>query len=88
MSSKKSTRKSPGQSATLYKPGTKKTGIDGNKWVISETTNGIKRWKLYRNITKKPTKKVAKKVTKKGIVNQSNAKSALIYTKPGIFHTS
>ena len=29
-------RKSPEQSATLYKLGTKKTGNDENKWIIVE----------------------------------------------------
>ena len=38
-------RKSPSQSATLYKVGTKKKGIDGNIWIIVENVNGVKRWK-------------------------------------------
>ena len=57
-------RKSPIQSATLYKVGTKKTGLDGNIWIIIETTNGIKRWKLHR-IPKKISKKTSKKTSKK-----------------------
>jgi hypothetical protein len=44
----KTTRKSPEQSATLYKVGTKKTGNDGNTWIIDETNTGVKRWKLFR----------------------------------------
>jgi hypothetical protein len=45
-------RPSPSTSATLYKVGTKKTGNDGNQWIVEENKNNIKRWKLY----KKPTK--------------------------------
>jgi hypothetical protein len=46
-----STRKSPAQSATLYALGTKKIGLDGNQWIITETKNGVKRWKMHRNKT-------------------------------------
>ena len=38
----------PTESATLYKVGIKKIGSDGNKWIIAENKNGIKRWKLYK----------------------------------------
>ena len=41
-------RPSPIESATLYKVGIKKIGSDGNKWIIAENKNGIKRWKLYK----------------------------------------
>jgi hypothetical protein len=51
---------SPSESATLYKVGAKKTGNDGNKWIIAENTNGVKRWKLYKKET--PEKKTIKKV--------------------------
>lgn len=54
-------RKSPTESATLYKLGTKKKGNDGNLWVIAENINGIKRWKLNRKVSKKISKKVSKK---------------------------
>jgi len=53
-------RPSPSESATLYKVGAKKTGNDGNKWIIAENTNGVKRWKLYKKET--PEKKTIKKV--------------------------
>ena len=39
-----STRKSPEQSATLYRVGTVKKGNDNNLWVIKKTSNGVKRW--------------------------------------------
>lgn len=44
-------RQSPTESATLYKIGTKKTGNDGNIWIIAENIKGIKRWKLYKKKT-------------------------------------
>ena len=49
-------RPSPSQSATLYKTGTKKTGNDGNKWIIAKNKNAIKYWKWY-------TKAVLKKIS-------------------------
>ena len=45
------TRKAPTASATLFKPGTTKTGNDGNKWAIVADTRGVQRWQLK----KKPT---------------------------------
>ena len=41
-------RKSPTQSATLYKVGTKKKGNDGNTWIVVMNKNRVKRWKLYK----------------------------------------
>jgi len=43
-------RVGPIQSATLYKVGTIKIGNDGNKWIIAETKDGIKRWQKYKKI--------------------------------------
>lgn len=54
-------RPSPTESATLYKVGTVKTGNDGNKWIISESSNGVKRWKLYRKVGSKKGKVGSKK---------------------------
>ena len=54
-------RKSPTQSATLYKMGTKKNGNDGNIWIVMEASNGVKRWKLF----KKPTTILIKKTLSK-----------------------
>jgi hypothetical protein len=50
------TRKSPEQSATLYKVGTVRTGNDSNRWVIKKASNGVKRWVKLNNFTfgKKP----------------------------------
>ena len=41
-------RKSPIQSATLYKVGTKKRGIDKNIWIVNTNKNNIKRWVLFK----------------------------------------
>ncbi len=54
-------RKSPTDSATLYKIGTKKKGNDGNIWVIVENKNKVKRWQLYKNpINKMENNKLVK----------------------------
>lgn len=45
------TRKAPAASATLFKPGTTKTGNDGNKWAIVVDRRGVKRW---QHTKKKP----------------------------------
>ena len=37
-------RKSPKQSATLFKIGTVRKGLDGNRWVVKKTISGVKRW--------------------------------------------
>jgi hypothetical protein len=71
-------RPSPNESATLYKIGTKKSGNDGNKWIITENINGVKRWKLYKKQTskkvssKKPTLK--KPTTKKPTLKKPTLK--------------
>ena len=41
---KKEMRPSPMQSATLFKPGTKKKGSNGKLWVVQLTKNRIHRW--------------------------------------------
>jgi hypothetical protein len=41
-------RKSPVDSATIYSKDTVKKGLDGNKWIVSITNTGIKRWKKYK----------------------------------------
>ena len=54
------TRSSPTESATLYKVGVKKKGNDGNIWIISENKNNVKRWKLYKKMTKTTNDKLIK----------------------------
>jgi len=85
------TRKSPEKSATLYKLGTKKKGLDGNIWIIKESVNGVKRWTLYRKqdykiqVSKKKTKNESskkgssKKMSKKGSKNKPKKKSLETY---------
>jgi hypothetical protein len=57
-------RPSPSSSATLYKTGTIKTGNDGNKWIIVENKNGVKRWQLYKKSSKISSKKSSKILSK------------------------
>lgn len=45
-------RKGPAQSATTFKFGTKKRGLDGGIWEIARTKDGVKRW----NKVSKPRK--------------------------------
>lgn len=67
-SKSKKERPSPTASATLYKVNTKKTGNDGNTWIVTENKNKIKRWKLLRKKnyqkSKSKTKKKMKSKTK------------------------
>ena len=58
-------RKSPTKSATLYKEGVKKTGNDGNIWIIQSNKNGVKKWVLYKKVSKKVSKKSSNKVSNK-----------------------
>ena len=77
-----SDRKSPSKSATLYKVGTKKTGNDGNKWIVETNKNKVKRWVLYKKVSKKISKKPSVKVSK----NQSISLSKISYPS-GIFNS-
>ena len=53
MTLKTKKRKSPTESATKYKIGTKKLGNDGNMWVIISTQSGTHRWKKIASNTRK-----------------------------------
>jgi hypothetical protein len=53
-------RQSPKESATLFKVGTKKKGLDKNTWIISKDINGVQRWKLFE---KSPTNKQLDKLS-------------------------
>ena len=62
----KGTEPSPkglGYCAHCEKIGKIKKGLDGNKWIISTTSQGVKRWIKYNN--KKNTKKSTQKSTQK-----------------------
>jgi hypothetical protein len=45
-------RPSPSESATFFKLGTIKIGNNKNKWIITETKSGIKRWSKYEKKSK------------------------------------
>ena len=51
MAAASGTRKAPIASATLFKPGTTKTGNDGNRWVIVADTRGVQRWQPKKKST-------------------------------------
>ena len=42
-----SKRKGPIESATLFTVGTKKWGLDGKQWIVTESSTGVKRWSPY-----------------------------------------
>ena len=46
---RKTDRKSPSESATLFPKGTKKKGNDGNMWIITVTKKGVHRWSKYND---------------------------------------
>lgn len=80
-----SIRKSPIQSATLYKIGTKKKGNDGNIWIIVENKNNVKRWQLYRKPTKIKTKSsVSNKKASRTKTKSSNRKQSKNKTKSSL----
>jgi hypothetical protein len=67
-------RPSPSQSATLYIAGKKKTGNDGNIWIVDQNKNGIHRWKIF----KKPTRIGSRKGSiKKGSIKGSKKKGSI-----------
>ena len=62
-----SLRKSPIQSATLYKVGTKKKGNDGNTWIIVTNKNNINKWQRVNKKSKNEPIKESKKDIKESI---------------------
>ena len=80
----KKKRKGPEESATLYSVGKKKTGNDGNKWIVAENKRGIKRWKLYRKVSKKVSnkRKVSKKESRKRRVSKMTPESRKAWQMP------
>lgn len=69
------TRQSPTESATSFPINTKRRGNDKNMWIVTKTSNNVKRWKRFNN---KPSKKASTLPigtrTKKWIVVKSNNK--------------
>jgi len=41
-------RMGPSESATKFKPGTKKKGNDGNMWIIVKNKNGVHQWRKFK----------------------------------------
>jgi hypothetical protein len=80
-----SERKSPSKSATLYKIGIKKKGNDGNTWIIVADKNNVKRWSLYKKVSKKSSKKVYRTVSKKYAEKRNSKK---VYIKDITDHKS
>ena len=46
---RKTDRKSPSESATLFPKGKKKKGNDGNMWIVTVTKKGVHRWSKYKS---------------------------------------
>ena len=67
-------RRSPTQSATLFRLGTVKKGNDNNLWKIIKTKNGVKRWQKISSNTKKTTNKSSRKVRKSRSKGKKNIK--------------
>lgn len=61
MESKK--RKSPTESATIYKVGTELKGNDGNMWKIVKTKSGVQRWIPVKLNEKKLDSKISWRIT-------------------------
>ena len=51
---KKTIRKGPTESATLFSEGTTKLGNDGNTWIIVVTDAGVHRWSRVKKQTSEP----------------------------------
>jgi len=58
-------RKSPTESATLFKKGTIKKGNDGNRWTIVTNARGVQRWQKVQVQGANASKKLMKNKTKK-----------------------
>jgi len=58
---KKAVRKSPAESATLFKVGTVRKGLDGNYWSIAQASNGTNRWMKVKEQAGLMKRKVANK---------------------------
>ena len=64
------TRKSPKESATMFNINFFKKGLDGNLYIISKRSNGVKYWKKSNNEEKKYIKEL-EKIDKKEIHDPS-----------------
>ena len=73
-------RKGPTESATKFTIGTIKKGNDGNKWIIIQSKNGVKRWK---KIEIKNSKKTVKSKNTKKTLKIKNSKDYLTHDNGG-----
>ena len=77
------TRKAPTASATLFKPGTTKTGNDGNKWTIVADTRGVQRWrKIDGTMRKNRTMKRRKNKSARVLAMEADPESVWGKNKP------
>lgn len=74
--SKSSGRKGPEDSATNYKEGKRKKGLNNEWWVVSVNKNGTHRWVRHVKAASKPRKSSAKKSSKKSSVKRSSKKAS------------
>lgn len=65
-------RQSPKESATKFDVGKRKKGLDGNFWVVTKTSAGVKRWQKCSSKTTTETRKKSAPKNKK----QQNKKSS------------
>lgn len=80
-------RPSPSQSATLYNVGSKKTGNDGNIWIVTENVNGVKRWKLFKKPIRNGSKKESNKTkgsVKKYYTHNNGGRPYMVQIQDGI----
>jgi hypothetical protein len=56
-----------GYCAHAEKVGTTKKGLDGNKWIISQTSSGTRRWTKLKDTSKRSTTKSVAKSAKKTV---------------------
>jgi hypothetical protein len=76
------TRKAPTASATLFKPGTTKTGNDGNKWTIVADTRGVQRWQLKKKLTTATTMKRRKNKSARVLAMEADPNTVWGKNKP------
>jgi len=72
----KKNRKSPSQSATLYKEGTIEWGNNKQLWVVKKNKNGTKRWIAYHSVKLFGYTPLTAKILKKNI-----NKSIIVFEK-------
>ena len=73
-------RKGPEESATKFSVGIKKTGNDGNTWIITKNNNGVKRWQKTSK-TKKSKKRSTLMTRKKHKSNEVTSKTLIALNK-------